>query len=82
MYRSIRQKTALSSSYAKVRARMDSRKNEPMLSFTLPRAGHARLACEVNLDVRDQQQEPTEVSQLKRWTQQEAPRFSKGRMSS
>gem|GEM_PF-5859210 len=28
-----------------------------------PRAGHARLACEVNSEVRSQQQEPTEVIQ-------------------
>jgi len=27
------------------------------------RAGHAQIACEVNPDVKDQQQEPTEVIQ-------------------
>jgi len=59
---------------------MDSTTNKPMLSFALPRAGHAQFACEVNRDG-GQQQEPTEVSQLKYWTQQESPRFSKGRMS-
>jgi len=32
-------------------------------AINILRAGHARLACEVNPEVRDQQQEPTEVIQ-------------------
>jgi|GEM_PF-2732228 len=44
---------------------MDGTKNKTTIQSLshISRAGHARLACEVNPDVGDQQQEPTEAIQ-------------------
>jgi len=46
---------------------MDSAKNKSSYTMRFLRAGHARLACEVNRNG-GQQQEPAEVIQLKHWT--------------